>query len=697
MNAQEFLEQWRQLPYAKAFERQADFPIGMTPKAKTEILSRFYPSYPLLPIEFLKDYPDSIEAGFERPIAHSFLSSGTSQRDRSRSSFSWEGMNLYREFSLLSFRAMLANFFPVEPPSAGYSFIPNTKEWPSSSLAQMVEWIGQDFPLHYWNPTLALPRDQAVWLFATGFHIVSFADEGGFFPLPPGSIVIETGGTKGKTRSVTREECYSLIEQCFAVDRNHIVSEYGMCELASQAYDFVSEPNGRILALDERWFRFPVWAQTKILTADQTIAAAGDGSLVVDDRIRIDIGTPFRTEDRVRLGEDGAFQLQGRVAFSPLKGCSLLAEDILKTVPKGRLRPEDLRIKSSSLTSKAAPGRAAEIHHRTQFMLRDPNFRCLIQRSLGQDQLVSWWLEDLNASVPPSTEAWLAAADAAQNSCNSWLIIPPRTHEFAVMHPLFLAALLDLRVTVRPSLDRELLEYWQTLFKGFWNFAIVSSDWRLLPGDQPVAEGLLIYGSDETIKELQSATTARVHGFGTWLTLTLIKATSWMQDAWVKDAFSLKQAGCMSSRLLIVWDDERPSRLGARKATIGPLTHGDHLHLAHSELDLCCRGYSLLQRLSRDDLVLGHRAWAPADELESLLSPRPLTLPIIRASRKDLGAISKLIELNPSFQLVSADAESLDLLKAYPKIKTVAVGKANTAGWTGVHGGRPVFFPDEPT
>ncbi len=70
--------------------------------------------------------------------------------------------------------------------------------------------------------------------------------------MPEGSIVIETGGTKGKTRSVTREELYTLISNCFSVDRNHIVSEYGMCELASQAYDFVENPQGPILPLELR-------------------------------------------------------------------------------------------------------------------------------------------------------------------------------------------------------------------------------------------------------------------------------------------------------------------------------------------------------------------------------------------------------------------------------------------------------------
>ncbi|RYZ56917.1 MAG: hypothetical protein EOP07_11355 [Proteobacteria bacterium] len=143
MNPQNFLENWRQLPLSKLFQRAADFPVGAKPKVRADVLQQFYPDYPLLPIEFLKFFPRDVEAEFSStaPIVHHFLSSGTTMRDRSRSSFTALGLNHYHEFSLLSFRAMLATFFGDKARPRGISFIPDTKEWPSSSLAQMVDWI----------------------------------------------------------------------------------------------------------------------------------------------------------------------------------------------------------------------------------------------------------------------------------------------------------------------------------------------------------------------------------------------------------------------------------------------------------------------------------------------------------------------------------------------------------------------------
>ena len=692
MNLQKFLAIWRQIPFSKLFEKQKDFTIGAVSQVHANILKSFYPDYPLLPIEFLKHCPDQIEAAFQKPVAHFFLSSGTSQRDRSRSSFSKEGIDLYHEFSLLSFRAMLACFFPAESKPAGYSFIPSPEEWTTSSLAQMVSWIGEEFPLTYWTPDSPLPQ-QPVWLFATGFHLVSFADEGRRFPLPAGSVVIETGGTKGKTRSVTREELYSLISDCFAVDHNHIVSEYGMCELASQAYDFIDQPMGTIVPLERRWFRFPAWVQTKVLAPDQSIGNVGDGSLIIDDRIRNDLGTPFRTEDRALVREDGAFQLKGRVAFSPLKGCSLLAEDLLKSSNK-IAGPTNTGAANTPHRTVVSPNRAETLHRLTQQMMCDPEFHALVLGSLGQNRVAEWFIDDLRNSIPRSTEAWIEAAKASQNQLESWLFIPPRTHDFAVVHPLFLAALLDLRILVRPSADLALLQYWQKLFKGFWQFEFINSAWRLETGEAFPAAGLLVFGSDETIAELRAASLVPVQGFGTWLTVSIIHRDSWLKDDWVKDAFSLKQQGCMSSRLLFVWDDKTPPSVHDRTVNIGSLTHGDYLHLAHSELDMALDGYTILARPSLDDLLLGHKAWNDREGIQNLLSSRPLTLPVIRISRTDLDVVIRSIEADDSFKLVSCDAASKALLSGHPKILTRTIGQANTAPWNGVHGRQALFFSE---
>ena len=687
-------EEWLKLPPSEVFGQGIDFGPGEMPELHQDVLREFYGQYPLLPIEFLKENPSAIEKSFPSRPVHSFLSSGTTERDRSRSSFSSQGLKDYREFSLSSFRAMLKTFFHGQTPP-GISMIPPVAVWPQSSLAQMVAWIGEDLPLSYWREDMPSP-EEPVWLFATGFHIVAFADAGGCFPLPPGSIVIETGGTKGKTRSVTRDETYTLIEKCFRVDRNHIVSEYGMCELASQAYDFVKEPNGKIRDLHERWFRFPIWAQTKILNAAQQVHNKGGGSLIVNDQARSDIKTPFRTEDRVELRADGSFQLEGRVAFSPLKGCSLLAEDILAPNPATeQIREVEIKKHAHALSATELKERAERIHRLTQAMVNDAQFENLVRRSLLLDKPTIWWLGDLKASVPQSVEAWLQAAQDTGNQSDSWLMIPPRTHDFALMHPLFMAALLNLKVVVRETKDTELLRYWQGLFQGFWTFSTLNSDWRVEEGTALPAQSLLVFGSDETIEYLRSKTSHPVHGFGSWVTISMIHKDSWTGDEWIKDAFSLRQEGCMSSRLLIVWDEKTPETLAERSVVIGQLSPGEQLHLAHSELDLALKGFQILPRSDRQQLVLGHKPFAKSDLIHDLLSTRPLTMPVIRASKADIDLILDEVNQRPSLKLISFDSQTSQLLSKVRETLLRPLGRANEAPWTGWHGTDRLFFPKD--
>lgn len=688
-------ERWLNLPADKVFFREADFGKGKQPEVHKDILQSFYPDFPLLPIELLKSQPDGVEKSFRHKPVHHFISSGTTARDRSRSAFSKNGLSDYREFSVRSFEAMLQNFFPGPKRVPGISMIPPTQEWPSSSLAQMIAWLGEIHPLTYWNEQIEIPREP-VWLFATGFHIVNFADDGGYFPLPAGSVVIETGGTKGKSRSVSREETYAMIEKCFRVDRNFIVSEYGMCELASQAYDFVSEPKGPPVALTERRFRFPAWAQTRVLNAKHEVQKSGVGSLIVHDCARSDIGTPLRTEDKVNLEEDGSFQLRGRVAFSPLKGCSLLAEEVLKETVESEIESFAHHSKYVPIWKAELRTRAAVVHDLTQKMLEDPKFKELVYRSLGLEKPSEWWLEDLRASVPKSVDEWVAAVERSQNHSPSWLFIPPRTHDFAIMHPLFLAAVLKVKVVVRETGEAALLRYWHDLFEDFWAFATVNEDWRVQEGTALPAQSILVFGSDETIQALQDLTSHPIRGFGTWITVSAIHASSFSEGKWIKDAFSLRQEGCMSSRLLIVWDDDVPNALPIRTVSIGELTPAEQLHLAHSELDMALNGFEVTRRMEHNELVIAQKTLGEGEKIQDLLSTRPLTLPIIRVNKREFQKLYDEITRNASFKLLSLDSQTLGIVDPKAGLALREIGRANQAPWTGWHGAEPLFFPKNP-
>src|SRR5581483_4276135 len=77
---------------------------------------------------------------------------------------------------------------------------------------------------------------------AFGFvHLLDFwAENKREFRLPPGSRVMETGGYKGRSRTVPKPELHALISHRLGIPESRLVSEYGMSELSSQAYDQVA-------------------------------------------------------------------------------------------------------------------------------------------------------------------------------------------------------------------------------------------------------------------------------------------------------------------------------------------------------------------------------------------------------------------------------------------------------------------------
>ena len=48
---------------------------------------------------------------------------------------------------------------------------------------------------------------------------------------------MDTGGFKGRSREVARDELYGLYRDVFGLQQQYLVNEYGMTELGSQFYD----------------------------------------------------------------------------------------------------------------------------------------------------------------------------------------------------------------------------------------------------------------------------------------------------------------------------------------------------------------------------------------------------------------------------------------------------------------------------
>lgn len=163
----------------------------------------------------------------------------------------------------------------------------------------------------------------AVCIAATAFALVQLLDalrarEIDSLSLAPGSRIMETGGFKGRTREVRREELYAQLCAVFSLPPERIVAEYGMTELTSQYYD---SPCG------SRTKRGPAWVRARVVGPDGATLPPGiPGALVHVDLANRSSCVAIRTQDVGIAGARDGFELIGREAHAQLRGCSLDAE-----------------------------------------------------------------------------------------------------------------------------------------------------------------------------------------------------------------------------------------------------------------------------------------------------------------------------------------------------------------------------------
>lgn len=169
-----------------------------------------------------------------------------------------------------------------------------------------------------------------VMLLGTAFAFIELLDSIGPIELPSGSRIMETGGTKGRTREVTRHEFYELLEERLGLEPRYIVSEYSMTELSSQAYT-------DNLARDRHWkdaaFEAPPWARVEIvdpMTLEILNEPGATGLIRWYDLANFDSVVAVQTSDLGAQEMESGFRLLGRAKGAQLRGCSLTIEEILQ-------------------------------------------------------------------------------------------------------------------------------------------------------------------------------------------------------------------------------------------------------------------------------------------------------------------------------------------------------------------------------
>lgn len=272
---------------------------------------------PCMPISFFKThtvscFPVNADTKF-------FSSSGTTSENTSKHYY--QDSQIYTESLLKGF-----NYFFGSPED--YCFIallPSYLEQKNASLVYMVNELMEQskhpengFHKHIDNELISkLERvdssGQKIVLFGVTYALLDLIAEKTFHL--NNTIIIETGGMKGRRKEMIREELHDILRKGFGVE--HIGSEYGMTEMFSQGYSF---KDGKFLT--------PPWLKIKIhdinCPIDTSTSSVSGGGISVIDLANLYSCSFFNTQDIGKQYPDGSFEVLGRFDNSDIRGCNLL-------------------------------------------------------------------------------------------------------------------------------------------------------------------------------------------------------------------------------------------------------------------------------------------------------------------------------------------------------------------------------------
>lgn len=269
---------------------------------------------PCLPVELFKT--NEIRS-VDSPPELIFKSSGTSSGQQSRHLvFS---RSLYEKSILQSF----SSFFGNPEDYIILALIPDFKIAKASSLAFMLDLLikksGQPESGFYLNKTdelatiLQKKSGRKKILFGITYALLDFAENQAI--TPENTLVIETGGMKGRRKEMTRDELYGILTEKLRI--TDLYSEYSMCELMSQAY-----------SLGGGQYKTPLWMKIYTRELNDPFAKVENeksGGINIIDLANLFTCSFISTQDIGILHKTGTFEVLGRFDYSDTRGCSLLA------------------------------------------------------------------------------------------------------------------------------------------------------------------------------------------------------------------------------------------------------------------------------------------------------------------------------------------------------------------------------------
>jgi hypothetical protein len=271
---------------------------------------------PFLPISFFKTHIVKTTA-FEAELI--FESSGTTGSTTSHHYV--KDPALY----VKSFSEGFKNFYGDVKDYCILGLLPSYLDRGNSSLVYMVDHLIKEsgheesgFYLNEFeklNATLKRLESsvQKTILIGVTYALLDF---GSLFPQQLlNTIIMETGGMKGRGQEMTKAELYECLKKAFGVPCIH--SEYGMTELLSQAYGV----DGRMSS--------PPWM--KVLLRDETdpflifeLLETASGAINIIDLANLHSCSFIATDDIGKAVPGGGFEILGRMDNTDIRGCSLM-------------------------------------------------------------------------------------------------------------------------------------------------------------------------------------------------------------------------------------------------------------------------------------------------------------------------------------------------------------------------------------
>jgi hypothetical protein len=229
---------------------------------------------------------------------------------------------------------------------------PSAQEAPDSSLSHMfdraLEIFGdessghdlEDTKLCVENFLAAVLRsrhaNRPLAICGTAFAFVHLLDEieergSAGLELPTGSRVLETGGFKGRSRSMSRPDLHAMIGERFGLPGSHVLNQYGMTELGSQFYDGPLQEEGAPPGKPT-----PPWTRVRLIDpgSGDDVGPDRTGMIVIHDLANTGSVAAIQTADLGRFtagSVDERFEILGREPGAEERGCSIAADSMLET------------------------------------------------------------------------------------------------------------------------------------------------------------------------------------------------------------------------------------------------------------------------------------------------------------------------------------------------------------------------------